>query len=145
MTKALAIVILFASISAFVGCSTSQQAYLSRHPELSTEHRKIIAAGRLADRDAVAGMTRDQIRLTMGSDPTQLTSINGEDAWVWVRRKGGAGSFEPMNRSGERDRGSFGRIEKTQESVATPKVQVRTTVVFQGNQATRVDVTESPL
>jgi hypothetical protein len=145
MTKALAFVILCAAVSFLAGCATPQQTYLSQHPELSAEQRKIIAAARLSDRDAVAGMTREQIRLTMGTDPTQLTSINGEDAWVWVQRKGGSGTFEPMEPSVEPGAASFSKVKRSSDPVVTPRVEVRTTVFFQGNLATHVDVTESPL
>ena len=143
-----------ASISVFVGlallglagCATPQQTYLQQHPQLSPDHRKIIAAGRLVDRDPVAGLTREEIRLTMGVDPTQITSINGEDAWVWIKHKGDSLTLlGETNRSGSSGSGTFGSLPRGTDPEPKPRVLVRTIVFFQGNLATRVDVTEEPL
>lgn len=104
-------------------------------------------AGKLIDRDPVAGMTREEIRLTMGVDPTQATSINGEEAWIWVKKKP-----EPLSMMEGTDRassgtgsGSFANMPRESDQTPTKRVNVRTTVFFQGNQATKVDVTEEPV
>lgn len=76
-----------AAVCIFAGCETPTKAYVKQHPELSPEHRKIISTGRIKFGDPVAGMTRAQIRLVMGTDPDQFDSINGEDAWIWLKAK----------------------------------------------------------
>jgi hypothetical protein len=129
-----------------VGCTTQQQAYVNQHPQLSADHRRIIAAGKLVDRDPVAGMSRVEIRLTMGVDPTQMTRINEEDAWVWVKRKlSPLATAQATERSGSPGAGSFSNLPRDTEEGPDPKVNTRTTVFFQGNLATRVDVTEEPI
>ena len=143
-----ALVLLVSSVVCFSGCATPRQTYVSQHPELTAEHRKIIVAGQLADRDPVAGMTRQEIRLTMGVDPTQTTTINGEDVWVWVKRKGDSMTLlDDTTHSGSSGTGSFSGVPRGSDPDAVPKkrVQIRTTVFFKGNLATRVDVTEEPL
>lgn len=129
------------------GCASPRQEYINRHPQLTAEHRRIMAAGKLIDRDPVAGMTREEIQLTMGVEPTQATSINGEEVWVWVKRKP-----EPLSMMDGSDRassgtgsGSFSNIPRESDQPPQKKVNLRTTVFFEGNLATRVDVTEEPV
>jgi len=76
-----------AAVCLLSGCETPTKAYVKQHPELSAEHRKIILSGRIKYGDPVAGMTREQVRLVMGTDPDQFDSINGEDAWIWFKSK----------------------------------------------------------
>lgn len=130
-----------------VGCASPRQEYINRHPQLTPDHRRIMAAGKLIDRDPVAGMTREEIQLTMGDEPPQSTSINGEDVLVWVKRKP-----EPLSMMEGSDRsssgtgsGSFSNIPRESDQTPQKKVNLRTTVFFQGNLATRVDVTEEPV
>ena len=137
---------LFAVVSCFSGCATPRQTYLQQHPDLTADHRKIIAAGRLVDRDPVAGMTRQEIRLTMGADPTQALTINGEDAWVWVKKRldGSMTLMDDSSHSGSTGAGSFSGLSHNDDSEPKKKPAVRTTVFFRGDLATRVDVTEEP-
>jgi hypothetical protein len=136
------------------GCATPGQTYVSQHPELSAEQRKIFLAGKIANGDAVAGLTREQVRLIMGRDPTQFTKANGEDAWVWVREEMPVtGHFEEQmgaERGGiGRDAGGGGASqygpEAASNSATKDMLPVRTTVYFQGNRATRAEVSEGRL
>ena len=136
------------------GCASPGQTYVSQHPELSAEQRKIFLAGKIANGDAVAGLTREQIRLIMGRDPTQFTKANGQDAWVWVREElPETGHFEEQmgtERGGiGRDAGGGGASQYGPEaagnSAAKAMPTVRTTVYFQGNRATRAEVSEGRL
>jgi hypothetical protein len=142
MIKTSCFALLLAIVCGLQGCATPRQAYLSQHPELSAEHRKLIEAGTLADRDPVVGMTREQIRLTMGTDPWQVTKIDGVDAWVWVKPKRNEHTMiSETSRSGSPGMGSFANQPKTDDLPKARRI-IRTTVLFEGNVATRVDVTE---
>ncbi len=146
MIKKSTLVLLLAFVASLSGCATPQQAYVNQHPELSAEHRKIIAAGRLVDHAPVAGMTREQIRLTMGVDPTQVTSINGEDAWVWVKKRGDSLTLmDESDHGGSPGAGSFSGLPRDSEPETKKPMIIRTTVFFHGNLATRVDVTAQAL
>lgn len=143
MIKPSFLLFLLAAVCVLQGCTTPRQAYLNQHPELSAEHRKVIEAGTLADRDPVAGMTREQIRMTMGKDPWQVTKINGEDAWVWVKPKRDEHTMiSETSRSGSPGMGSFANQPKTDDPMPKATRIIRTTVLFHGDVATRVDVTE---
>src|SRR5258706_11350206 len=39
------------------GCANPAQTYVTQHPELSAEHRKLFLAGKIANGDTVAGLT----------------------------------------------------------------------------------------
>ena len=128
-------------LALLAGCANPGQSYVQQHPELTAEQRKVMAAGRLKNGDAVAGLTREQMRLVMGRDPDQFTKIGDEDAWVWMRVKVlgfGPGLAQPVDEAGT------GRRDETLRGVpdAGPATtgQERTTVYFQANRATRVVV-----
>ncbi len=146
MKSALFTLLALAAASLFTGCTTPRQDYMAQHPELKPEHRKIMAAGVFKDNDPVAGMTRDAVRLTMGTDPAQVTTINGEDAWIWVKKKGDSLTMiDESNHSGGSGSGTFSGLPP--DNGDDPKKKrsiVRTTVFFRGDLATRVDVTEEP-
>ena len=147
----LAICLIVAGLS---GCATPGQTYAGQHPELSAEQRKIFLAGKIANGDAVAGLTREQIRLIMGRDPSQFTTVNGQEAWVWVReRLPVAGPAEEQMGA---ERGGVGRsaggtgasqygTEASGNSATTETMPGRTTVYFQGGRATRAEVREGRL
>jgi len=128
------------------GCTTPRQDYIAQHPELSPEHRKIVAAGTFKDHDPVAGMTRDAVRLTMGTDPAQVTKVNGEDAWIWIKKKGDSLTMmDESNHSGGPGSGTFSGLPPENDHEPKKRSIVRTTVFFRGDTATRVDVTEEVL
>ena len=142
---------LFVIVAALSGCTTPGQTYAGQHPELSAEQRKIFLAGKIANGDPVAGLTREQIRLIMGRDPSQFTKVNGEDAWVWVRE--GLPVVGPAEEQMGTELGGVGRdsggsgasrygTEVSGNSATTETVPWRTTVYFQGNRATRAVVSE---
>jgi hypothetical protein len=136
------------------GCATSAQTYASHHPELSAEQREIFVNGKIPNGSAVAGLTREQVRLIMGRDPSQFISANGQDAWVWVREKlPTTGHFEEQmgaERGGVgRDTGRTGASQYGTEAAGSSASgnlpSERTTVYFQGNRATRAEVSEGGL
>jgi hypothetical protein len=138
--------ILLASLAIFCalsGCDTPTKAYVKQHPELSPEHRKIILSGRIKYGDPVAGMTREQVHLVMGTDPDQFDSFNGEDAWIWFRSKVVRSKMESENDTGgAASSGGGGKHHAnldTGESTPTESRPSKTTVFFKGNIATRVE------
>jgi hypothetical protein len=130
-----------AAVCVFSGCESPTKAYVKQHPELSPEHRKIISTGRIKFGDPVAGMTRDQIRLVMGTDPDQFDSINGEDAWIWLKAK--TARLKENNDSdsglGTMTGGKHHENESAADSGQTELKTTKVTVFFKGNIATRAE------
>jgi hypothetical protein len=131
-----------AIVTVLCGCETPRQTYVKQHPELSPQFRKIILAGRIKFNDQIAGMTRDQVRLVMGSDPDQFDAVNGEDTWTWFKSKiprisgsSAADTGDPARESGAGKRGKF-----LGDSTASDTKAIKTTVYFKGNLATHVEV-----
>jgi hypothetical protein len=133
-------VFLLAVACVLAGCASSAQSYIAKHPELSADQRKILKSGIIPDGIAVAGMTKEQIRLAMGSDPNQFTKVDGADAWVYVREKTGDTMMMPNDETYGRSPGmqTTGGMLDTQAPTRT----FRTTIVFQGDRAVRAEVSE---
>jgi hypothetical protein len=143
---------LFACLAAacvLSGCDTPTKAYVKQHPELSAEHRKIILSGRIKYGDPVAGMTREQVRLVMGTDPDQFDSLNGEDAWIWFRSKVVRNKMEAENSNGETEKSGGGGKHHanldTGELTPTESRPGKTTVFFKGDVATHVEFGQGSL
>jgi hypothetical protein len=134
---------LLATVCLLSGCETPTKAYVKQHPELSAEHRKIILSGRIKYGDPVAGMTREQVRLVMGTDPDQFDNINGEDAWIWFKSKAAFTKVESDSDTGgsAREGGGGKHNENKAASDSTPGEgrTNKTTVFFKGDIATRVE------
>ena len=139
-----------AAVCLLSGCETPTKAYVKQHPELSAEHRKIILSGRIKYGDPVAGMTREQVRLVMGTDPDQFDSINGEDAWIWFKSKtalakteSDADSSGPMrNGGGGGSVGGGGKHDAKKSDSESAPGEARPnklTVFFKGPIATRAE------
>jgi hypothetical protein len=145
------VVSLFLAAAFLSGCATPRQDYVKQHPEMTPEHRKILLAGRIKNGDPVAGMTRDEIRLVMGRDPDQFTTINGEEAWVWVNEKSVEISSTDDNNSGVKSDGSGrpsigGKRHGDKKSGnSSGGKQNKTTVFLSGGHATRAEVGEGSL
>jgi outer membrane protein assembly factor BamE (lipoprotein component of BamABCDE complex) len=111
----------------FSGCSTPGSAYASAHPELSSAHRDILANGKIPGGLAVDGMTKEEVRLAVGS-PAKVESFDGGEAWVYLQEtflNGNAGSASnPIS-------GELGARQMMNE---------KTTVFFQGNRATHAQI-----
>ena len=138
-----------AAVCLLSGCETPTKAYVKQHPELSPAHRKIILAGRIKYGDPVEGMTREQVRLVMGTDPDQFDSINGEDAWIWFKTPAGRNKVESDTDTGASSSGAGGgggRHNKlAADSPSGETKRGKTTVFFKGNLATRVEFTTGSL
>ena len=133
--------ILVAMSCALFGCASPGQSYARQHPELPKQHLQILVTGKIPDGDAVSGMTREQVQLAMGMDPTQFRKIDGQDAWVYVREKLSATAFTPTTGEGERS-DNRNRDSQVLSNKHLPDAQseTKTTIFFQGNRAIRAEV-----
>ena len=146
--------VLFLIAAALSGCATSGQTYARQHPGLSAEQRKIFLSGKITNGTAVAGLTREEVRLVMGRDPSQFTKVNGDDAWVWVRE--GLPMVGPAEEQMGTELGGVGRdsggggtgrygSEAAGSSAVHEVRPSRTTVYFHGGRATRAEVSAAGL
>jgi hypothetical protein len=147
MNLTTSLLVLAAALS-FAGCASPGQTYAQQHPELPAKQLEILKTGKIPDGDAVAGMTREQIQLTMKVEPAQYTKVDGQDAWVYVTKK-----LSTSNISAEANDAAFNHQDnRSRHSLAegenhAPGDQptVKTTVYFQGNVATKADVVNGGL
>jgi hypothetical protein len=129
------------------GCASPRGTYVSQHPELPQDHRRILLAGTLKYGDLVEGMTKEEIRLTMGKPPTKTEMIEGEEAWIWVRVKEQAGRPDPWDATSvdSVDAGA-GQTGRRKGNMAAPKGrEIKTTVFFHGDIANRLQIDEDTL
>jgi hypothetical protein len=127
----------------FLGCQSSPgRAYAKQHPELTPQQREIFMKKKVADINAVAGLTKEQIRIALG-EPTQFENVEGVESWIYLRRNTEIDAENNMRAvmSGT-DRGSMSGagIGGTHMSDAAPVNNIRTTIYFNGNTATRATV-----
>lgn len=131
------------SLGVFTSCANQGQSYVRAHPELSPAHRQIFAKGQIPSGDAVAGMTREQVKLAMGRDPATFDKLNGEDVWVYSRKKMvGNSSFDGGSRGGNARMETDHSFSQTEDLGPRIDVEVKTSVFFQGDRATHALVTE---
>jgi hypothetical protein len=125
---------------AVAGCANPGQSYVSNHPELSAAHRQILTTGKIPSGDAVAGLTRDEIRLAMGGPPAVFDKFNGQETWSYVKKNTAPLDSMPSgsDSSGTRSRSTDLRPELGDADL---NVNVKTTIFFQGDRATHAEVT----
>jgi hypothetical protein len=119
------------------GCTTPGQAYVKQHPELTEAQRKIFRDGQITEGDDVKGLTKEQIRIAMHSDPDQYDRFDGMEAWVYIKPPLGATLDELRS-------GAAGLPVGSSNSASTEKMDrrgKRTTVIFDGDRAVRATVT----
>jgi outer membrane protein assembly factor BamE (lipoprotein component of BamABCDE complex) len=141
--------LLFAAaiVCAFTGCATPGQTYAKQHPELSAQQVQILNTGKIPDGTAVAGMTQEQVKLAMGIEPAQYTKIDGQDAWVYVQRKLSTTGITPTDSLGlnHHDTRNQKALEEDESHAPADQPQIKTTVYFQGDRATRAEVVNGGL
>ncbi len=126
-------------------CTTQGQSYVRQHPELPAAHRQILATGKIPSGDAVAGMTHDQVKLAMNGAPAIFDKINGEEAWIYVRKN--TPPPEAIDAT-EAPRAPAGSSFNTHDAFSAPAPgldldgMVKTTIFFQGDRATHADVSQ---
>jgi outer membrane protein assembly factor BamE (lipoprotein component of BamABCDE complex) len=123
------------------GCTTPGQTYAKQHSELPPKQLEFLKTGKVPDGDAIAGMTREQVQIAMGIEPTQYAKIDGHDAWVYVRKKLGTNGVVPnvSEMDHEDRRNSTGSMLGSLDASAQNQGQVRTTIYFDGNVVTHAE------
>jgi len=138
---------IFAAAFLISGCASPRGTYVSQHPDLPEDHRRILLAGTLKYGDLVSGMTKEEISLTMGKPPTRTETIDGEEAWIWVRVKDQASRADPWDATNvdSVDAGA-GQAGRSKSAMTAPKKrEIKTTVFFHGDIANRVQIDEDTL
>ncbi len=143
----LARLLLLVLLSSFLAaCASPGRAYAEKRPEMSPEHREILSTGHVPIGTAVAGLTRQEVRLAMGRDPSQFSKEDGLDAWIFAPDANGPPALGGENRDVRtRDSGGIGTFAG---SAAAPggaqeptfqKSTAKITVYFRGDRAVRAD------
>lgn len=124
---------------ALAGCANARQTYVSKHPELSPAQRQLFVSGKIPPGDAVAGLTRDQVALVMGGDPSSYDKSEGEDVWVFRKDKPVEKSPDEAPPSAS-NASNFNDVPQLQSpdsgSYSGPDAVVVTKVFFKGDRAT---------
>jgi len=126
-------------------CTNEGQIYAKKHPELTLAQRRILATGKIPDGTAVAGLTREQIRIAMGTDPYTIDRTSEEDVWIFSHKKAISKDPEfantPANAVLDKTHG-YGESNNNEENAPRVDVDVKTTVYFDGNIATHAHTVE---
>lgn len=137
---------LLAASFALAACASPGGGYVTSHPELTPAQRRIFATGKIPAGEDVAGLTREQVRIAMGADPTTFDKFNGDDAWVYVRKKAVARNpHDPGDDTGREANSSMNSTRSFTDSEGFgPRMDVdeKTTIYFHGDRATRAQITE---
>jgi len=125
-----------AAICLLAGCASEGQNYAKAHPELTAVQRKMFNTGKIPDGTAVAGLTRAQVHLIMGGDPTTFDRVGDDDVWIFSHKKAIAASGMPT--AGPSDSGLDTHNAYTERADNPPRVDidVKCSVFFQGDIAT---------
>ncbi len=88
-------------------------------------------------------MTREQVKLAMGRDPSTFDKLNGEDVWVYSRKKMvGNSSFDGGSRGGSSRMENDHSFSQTEDLGPRMDVEVKTSIYFHGDRATHAQITE---
>jgi outer membrane protein assembly factor BamE (lipoprotein component of BamABCDE complex) len=133
-----------AALCLLAACTNEGQIYAKKHPELNPVQRRILATGIIPDGAAVAGLTRDQIRMAMGTDPYTFDRVGDEDTWVFSHKKAVARDPVFANSPADSVLDKAHGYTETETDQNTPRVDVdvKTTVYFEGNIATHAHTIE---
>lgn len=125
---------------AVAGCTTPRQTYVSQHPGMPPAHRQIMTSGKIPEGNTVAGLTRDEIRLVMGGPPAVFDRVDGQETWAYLKKSSASVDSTPT----DADASGRSRSSDLQVKVADPdlNVMMRTTIFFQGDRATRAEITQ---
>jgi hypothetical protein len=125
----------------------------------------MLLTGKVRDGDAIAGMTKAQVRVAMRTAPDQFTTFNGQEAWVYFhgtyssphRSRDDAGvrvtpgapvaGEDPLGAGSGFDHPHTGGGASAEASnsgsygASDKKTGMRTTILFVGDHATHAEVT----
>ena len=122
----------------FTGCATPGASYAKAHPELSPVHRQILTAGEIPNGDAVAGMTKEQVRMAMGESPTSFDKNDGEDVWIYLHlRPRHAASQNDFSYNPNSSFDAHRTLTESDEFRARSQPTGKTVIFFKGDRATR--------
>lgn len=137
------LLIIFAAAGWLTACANPGASYAAKHPELTPAQRQILARGKIPSGDAVAGMTREQVKIAMGGDPTTFDKVGDEDVWIYAHKKAvGQESFEELNQSGSARMESTHSFTQAGHFAPRVDVEVKTSIFFQGDRATHAQSME---
>ena len=140
LTK-LSALIAAAAILHLAGCASSPRiAYAKAHPELAPAHRQILLSGKIPGGMAAEGMTKEQVKLAVGS-PKRLEQAGTGDVWVYVHER--FLDISPADASGAAyGTGPNAQRNFTETANLGPRPSVRETarVFFRGDRATHVQI-----
>ncbi len=129
-----------AAISCLAGCASPGVAYAKSHPELPPAHRQILLSGKIPGGIAVAGMSKEQVDLAVGS-PKRLEQTAGGEVWVYVHER--FLDISPADAPGAAyGTGPNAQRNFTETANLGPRPSVRETarVFFRGDRATHVQI-----
>ncbi len=135
-------VLLLAAVLSLAACANPGKGYADRHPELTPAQRRIFNTARIPSGDDVAGLTREQIKIAMGGDPTTYDKADGGDVWIYSRRKSQARDLEAPLREPNSSIDPTRSFTDTAAFDAHGDVLEKTSVFFSGDRATHARVTE---
>ena len=112
-------------------------------PELSPAHRQILTSGKIPNGDAVAGMTKEQVKLAMGESPTTFDKFNGEDVWIYAHWKRlNTDSRNDFSYAGGSGFDTHRTLTETDDFRARSQVAGKTLIFFRSDQATHARITK---
>lgn len=129
------------ALTILASCAGPAGDYAKQHPQLPPAHRDFLRTGKVPAGDAVAGMTHEEVKLAMRGFPDAYDKIDGQEAWVYTRKK----TVPTTERDANATMGSNGRPEAFAQSDNLgpgTDVMVKTTILFQGNVATQAETVE---
>ena len=129
---------ILAAVIGLAACANPGSSYAAKHPDLPSAHRQILLSGKIPSGDAVAGMTREQVKLAMGGDPTTFDKLGNEDVWIYARKKAvGTGSLDDRDYSTNSNREGTQSFTQSNDFAPRIDVELKTSIFFQGGRATR--------
>jgi len=145
MKLAIPLVLLLAA-GLLCGCSAGQ-AYAKKHPELPPQQLQFLRTGKVPEGDGIAGMTREQVQIAMGMEPTQYTKVDGHDAWVYVRKSLGTTALTTDSASelDRRDNRTKGSLLGSETPSPQNSDQTKITIVFDGDVAIHAETIKGGL
>jgi len=134
--------LLLAAVLSLAACANPGKGYADRHPELTPVQRRIFTTARIPSGEDVAGLTREQVKIAMGGDPTTYDKADGSDVWIYARRKSVGRDLDAPLRQPNSALDSTRSFTDTAAFDAHGDVMEKTSVFFQGDRATHARVIE---
>ena len=134
--------LLLAAALTLAACTTTAQRYAAGQPGLTPAQRRIFQTGRIPAGEDVAGLTRAQIRIAMGRDPSTYDQSDDGDVWIYTRK---VSLGRPLDAPGREPNSSMQSTTSFTDTAAYDEhgdVDEKTAITFQGDRAIRARITE---